>query len=145
MTIYTIGYARKTAGAFFELLRSVYGKHLLDIRLRNTSQLASFTKKGNIEYFTRELTHLVYRELPVLAPSQAMLRRYRAGKDWIAFEEAYAGLMLERRVHQVIDRGLFTAGGVLLCGEPTPERCHRRLAAEILQRELFPDARIVHL
>ena len=60
MNIYTIGFTGKTAQDFFETLREVDAKYLLDIRISNNSQLAGFTKKGNIEFFTRELTSLAY-------------------------------------------------------------------------------------
>ncbi len=60
-------------------------------------------------------------------------------------EARYMGLMAERNVIEEIDRDLFANGATLLCTEPTPERCHRRLAAEYLQGQLFPSAAIVHL
>ncbi len=146
MNIYTIGYTRKSAREFFELLQSTDARYLLDVRLRNDSHLAGFTKKGHVEYFTEQLTHLTYAEVPLLAPSEAMFKRYRSGGgDWPAYEESYIRLMEDRRVAQLVDRALFAEGAVLLCGEPAPDRCHRRLAAEFLKRGLFPDARIVHL
>ena len=145
MKIYTIGFTRKTAREFFEALDGVDARYLLDIRLHSNSQLAGFTKKGNIEYFTERLTSLVHVELPLLAPSESMFRRYRADKDWPVYEARYMSLMAERNVEEEVDRELFADGATLLCTEPTPERCHRRLAAEYVQQLIFPNAAIVHL
>lgn len=44
MRIFTIGSNRKSAETFFELLRNNDVRFLLDIRLRNTSQLAGFAR-----------------------------------------------------------------------------------------------------
>ena len=43
--LYTIGFAKKDARTFFELLRSVNVRKVIDVRLNNVSQLAGFTKK----------------------------------------------------------------------------------------------------
>ena len=86
MTICTIGFTGKTVQEFFEALQGTEAKHLLDIRLRNNSQLAGFTKKGNIEYFVERLTQLTYQELPVLAPEAEMFKQYKSDGDWEAYE-----------------------------------------------------------
>ena len=144
MTIYTIGFTGKTAQEFFEALQGTEAKHLLDIRLRNNSQLAGFTKKGNIDFLTEELTSLTYLELPLLAPSEEMFKEYREDGDWDRYEHRYLQLLKDRDVSEEIDRALFQDGAVLLCSEPSPQKCHRRLAAELLRDELLGDASIVH-
>ena len=53
MKIYTIGFTKKNAREFFQLLRMNNIEQLVDIRLNNTSQLAGFTKKDDLEYFLR--------------------------------------------------------------------------------------------
>ena len=145
MNIYTIGFTKKTAREFFEKLQSADAKYLLDTRLNNNSQLASFTKKGNIEYLTEKLTDMVYLELPLLAPTSEILKQYRSGGDWDVYEDKYNRMLVERDVAQVIDSSLFAGGAVLLCSEPTAEKCHRRLAAEFLRENAFRDFGIVHL
>ena len=145
MTIYTIGFTGKTARDFFETLRGVDAKYLLDIRLNNNSQLASFTKKGNIEYLTEQLTALEYVELPILAPSKEMFKEYREDKDWPTYEARYLQLIHDRGAAKEVDQKLFIDGAVLLCSEPTAERCHRRLAAEYLRDEIFRETRILHV
>lgn len=145
MNIYTIGFTKKTAQDFFDKLQGADAEYLLDTRLNNKSQLAGFTKKGNIEYFVERLTNLKYIELPLLAPSNEILKQYRSDGDWNAYENQYNQMLTERKVVQKIDPSLFTEGAILLCSEPTAEKCHRRLAAEFLRREVLGESSIVHL
>ncbi|MDA1349698.1 MAG: DUF488 domain-containing protein [Chloroflexi bacterium] len=145
MRIYTIGFTGKTAQEFFEKLDLSDARYLLDVRIRNNSQLAGFTKKGNIEYFTEQLTPLTYLELPELAPTAEMFKQYREDKDWPAYETGYLNLLGERDLRNSLDGDMFAAGSVLLCTEPTPEMCHRRLAAEFLAARIFKSGSIVHL
>ena len=143
--IYTIGFTTKKASDFFEPLKETEARFLLDIRVHNISQLAGFTKKGNIEYFTEQLTHLEYRELPVLAPAEDLFKEYRQGMEWSEYEARYLSLLDERNASTEVEREMFGAGVVLLCSEPTPEKCHRRLAAEYLKTSSLPEAEIVHI
>ena len=145
MNIYTIGFTKKTAKEFFEKLQSADAKYLLDTRLNNKSQLAGFTKKGNIEYFIDKLTEMDYLEFPILAPTSEILKQYRSDGDWDAYEDKYNRMLVEREVAREIDPSLFADGAVLLCSEPTAEKCHRRLAAEFLRNEIFEGSSIVHL
>ena len=98
-----------------------------------------------MEYFTERLTRLEYSELPVLAPDAEMFKQYREDGDWPVYEARYQQLLADRRVAQEIDETLFSGGAVLLCTEPTADKCHRRLAAEYLRDELLTGASVVHL
>ena len=143
--IYTIGFTGKSAREFFDLLNSTDAKYLADTRLNNNSQLAGFTKKGNIEYFVEKLTELEYVQLPSLAPEKEMFQQYRKDGDWELYESRYNQLLKGRSVAETIDRTLLDNGVILLCSERTPEKCHRRLAAEYLKADLFPGVQISHL
>ena len=145
MNIYTIGFTKKTAREFFEKLQGADAKYLLDTRLNNTSQLAGFSKRKDLEYFVENLTDMEYLELPILAPTSEILKQYRSDGDWQAYEVEYNGMLVKRDVAREIDASLFADGAVLLCSEPTAEKCHRRLAAEFLRREVLGEASIVHL
>ena len=145
MNIYTIGFTKKSAREFFEALEGVDAQHLADIRLNNTSQLAGFTKKRDLEFFTERLTGLTYVEVPLLAPSKPIFDSYKDDGDWDRYAVEYVQLLEERRLEDTIDRDSFLEGVVLLCTEPTPERCHRRLAAEYLTEHLFEGAKTIHL
>ena len=114
MKIYTIGFTGKTAEEFFGLLNSTDAKYLVDTRLNNRSQLAGFTKKGNIEFFTEKLTGMTYLEMPMLAPEAEMFREYRKEGDWDLYESLYIRLLEERGVIESIDRDVL-GDGVCCC------------------------------
>lgn len=147
MTIYTIGFTRKTAEKFFEALRGSGAKHLLDIRLSNNSQLAGFTKKNDLRYFLKHLVNMEYHEMPMLAPEESILNEYRKTSDWAKYEKRYLELIRQRGAEKHINSALFEEGVVLLCSEPEPTHCHRRLAAEYLAQTIPSEAKakIVHL
>ena len=149
MKLYTIGFTKKSAREFFgELLGPSGAKRVIDIRLRPSSQLAGFAKVsksgGDFEFLLDRLCDMDYVHVPLLAPSNELFTSYRGGDiTWDEYEERYLELLAEREVTRELDRALF-AEAVLLCSEDTPERCHRRLAAEYLQRH-WGDIEIIHL
>jgi uncharacterized protein (DUF488 family) len=145
MTIFTIGFAKKSAAEFFELLKHCGAKRLLDIRLHNTSQMAGFTKRDDLRYFLKEIANMQYHEVPILAPEESMLIQYRQTRDWSKYENDYLELIKRRKVELYVNCSLFAEGVVLLCSESTADHCHRRLAAQYLVNTLFPDANIKHL
>lgn len=145
MEIYTIGFAGKSAGTFFGLLRDSGIKRLIDIRLNNTSQLAGFTKADNLPFFLKEICDAEYVHETLLAPTEQLLTRLKKEKGtWEAFERAYNLLLAERNVSERLDRILFDRPSVLLCSESTADKCHRRLAAEYLKRH-WKEITIIHL
>ncbi len=130
MQIYTIGFTRKSAETFFSILAENQVTCLVDIRVHPSGQLAGFTKQADLRYFLRRLNGCDYRHLPQLTPSEGMLKAYHAHPDWQAYEVEFNRLMDERGVPEILDRTLFEDYTCcLLCSEPTPERCHRRLVA----------------
>jgi len=147
LNIYTIGFTKKSAEEFFEALRSSGAKHLLDIRLNNTSQLAGFTKRNDLSYFLKHLVNMEYHEVPILAPEESILKEYRKTGDWTKYEQRYLELIRHRNAEKHIAPALFEEGVILLCSEAEPARCHRRLAAEYLAniRSTNTKTQIVHL
>ena len=144
MKLFTIGFTKKSAEQFFTRLKQPGLVRLVDVRLNNVSQLAGFTKKNDLQFFLREICHIDYVHLTELAPTQDILDAYKKnGGDWSVYEKQFLALMAARRVEETVDKDLL-AGGCLLCSEPTPEHCHRRLVAEYL-REKWGDVEIEHL
>jgi uncharacterized protein (DUF488 family) len=95
MEIYTIGFTQKNAAQFFQSLKKAGVKRLIDVRLNNSSQLAAFTKKTDLEYFLREICGAEYLHLPILAPTQTMLDDYKKHKgSWNVYEERFLSLIL---------------------------------------------------
>jgi uncharacterized protein (DUF488 family) len=144
LNIYTIGFTKKSANDFFEILHKSGAKHLLDIRLNNTSQLTGFTKKNDLRYFLKNLINMEYHEVPSFAPSKTILDEYRKTKDWVKYEQSYLELIKNRNLEQEIPLTQIEEGVVLLCSEPKPNQCHRRLAAEYLSK-MLPKSLTIHI
>ena len=144
-TIYTIGFRKKSLAEFIDLLREAGVDAVIDIRLRNTSQLAGYTKKDDLDFLLREGFGIAYEHRPELTPTPEILDAYRADKDWPAYERRFGPLMVERQMECVVaDIFARYQRPCLLCSEPTAEKCHRRLVAEYWQ-EHVPELEIVHL
>ena len=146
MTIYTIGFTRKTAETFFETLKANKIELLIDVRLNNRSQLAGFSKGTDLQYFLKEICNAEYTHCEEYAPTKALLSSYQAGKiSWAEYETQFDKILESRgdyfEFRQRYDRYLRVC---LLCSEPTPEQCHRRLVAEKI-KQVNPDSEIVHL
>jgi uncharacterized protein (DUF488 family) len=145
MEIYSIGFTQKTAEQFFGILKSAGVRRLLDVRLNNVSQLAGFAKRQDLPFFLKEICQAEYRHEPLLAPTQDILDSYKKKKEsWPEYESKFLALLSERKVEETLDRSLFSIPTVLLCSEPTPERCHRRLVLDYL-KEKWRDVRAIHL
>jgi uncharacterized protein (DUF488 family) len=142
--ILTIGFTRKSAETFFSRLRDAGVKRLIDVRLNNVSQLAGFTKREDLRFFTQAICGIEYVHLPELAPTKDILDPYKKQKgDWWLYERQFLDLMRERRIEESVSRELLD-GGCLLCSEEKPHQCHRRLVAEYL-RERWGDVEIEHI
>ena len=145
MEIYSIGFTKKTAEQFFSTLRTAGIRLLLDVRLNNVSQLAGFAKRGDLAFFLKEMCSAEYLHQPMLAPTAEILDAYRGKKlAWEEYQARFLALMAERQIESRLDRALFRTPAVLLCSEPTAERCHRRLVLEYL-RDRWGDVTITHL
>lgn len=145
LTIYTIGFTKKSAERFFGILKAHGIRRVVDIRLSNSGQLAGFTKSDDLRYFLSEICGADYVHEPRLAPTKDLLTSFRDRQcTWDEYEQVFEGLMTDRRVADEVDRSLFAGPAALLCSEPTADQCHRRLVAEHLQRA-WGQVEIVHL
>jgi uncharacterized protein (DUF488 family) len=144
MKIFTIGFTKKSAETFFTRLKNAGVKRLVDVRLNNVSQLAGFTKKDDLRYFTKTICNIDYVHVPDLAPTQDILDAYKKKKgDWNLYEHQFLDLMRARHIEETTSRELLD-GGCLLCSEEKPHHCHRRLVAEYL-REKWGEVEIEHI
>jgi uncharacterized protein (DUF488 family) len=144
MNIFTIGFTKKTAKDFFGKLQSAGVRRLIDVRLNNTSQLAGFTKRDDLKFFTEIICGIDYLHLPELAPTAEIPDPYKKRRgDWSIYERAFIELMSARKIETII-RPDELDGACLLCSEEQPHHCHRRLVAEYL-REKWGNVEIQHL
>jgi uncharacterized protein (DUF488 family) len=145
ITLFTIGFSGKSAEEFFGTLEKAGVKRLIDVRLNNVSQLAGFTKKKDLEYFLREIAGIEYLHYTDLAPTPDILDRFKKkGEiDWSEYERLFNLLLAERQPEEHHRPEEFD-GACMLCSEPTPENCHRRLVAERL-RDKWGNVIVKHL
>ena len=155
---FTIGFTKKSASEFFELLRESGAERLVDVRLNNTSQLAGFARGGkdNLAYLLQEICRMEYIHVPDLAPTKELLDAYRKGEcDWDSYEREFVALLHDRRIfaeglkptegRRIVKRLKATIeNSCLLCSEHEPDHCHRRLVVEYFQRQ-WGDMEIEHL
>jgi uncharacterized protein (DUF488 family) len=144
VTLFTIGFTRKSAERFFTLLCEAGVRRVLDVRLHNVSQLAGFAKKEDLRYFLRQIGNIDYMHLPELAPTQEILDEFKKNKgDWAVYQKQFLLLLKQRRAEERFAREIMN-GGCLLCSEENLDHCHRRLIAEYL-RQKWGGVEIKHL
>lgn len=130
--ICTIGFAGKTAEEFFRLLDESHVEKLIDIRQHREGQLSGFAKHPDLAFFLEKVAGIAYSHEPQLAPTPELLKTYRDTKDWPAYEVGFLTLMHARGIPQSLDASAWPSRAALLCSEPGPEKCHRRLVADLL-------------
>ena len=147
MKIFTIGFTKKSAEEFFELIKNNGIELLIDVRLNNKSQLAGFSKGSDLAYFLREICGTKYVHCDEYAPTKELLSNYQKGTvTWTEYETVFDEIMEKRGAYKkFLNRFQQYDKVCLLCSEPTPEHCHRRLVAEKIQ-SLSPDiVEVIHL
>lgn len=147
MRIYTIGTNRKSAETFFEILRENNVRFLLDIRLKNSSQLAGFAKGGDLRYFTWKILGIGYRHDVRFAPDESLFDKRKGMKlDMVSFSDEFRRILDERNMKDVLIKeyaGVID-GICLLCSEEDFRDCHRSIAADYAA-EVFNGAEVIHL
>lgn len=123
------------------------GDHLRAALVVDALELAGYARQRDLPFILGS-AGIGYEYRPELAPPDALLERYRADKDWAAYERDFDDCVLatvpaETVMSELIARS-DSAVFALLCSEPTPERCHRRLVAERMKK-MEPSLQILHL
>ncbi|MBT9151518.1 MAG: hypothetical protein DDT40_01714 [candidate division WS2 bacterium] len=81
----------------------------------------------------------------MLAPSKEILDALKKNNgSWEDYERDFKLLLNDRRIDEKLDKQQFSQPTVLLCSEPTAEKCHRRLVAEYLM-DAWGQVKIIHL
>lgn len=141
----TIGFTGKTAEEFFALLQTASVTRLIDIRQNRGGQLSGFAKHPDLSYFLKKIAGIDYAYEPLLAPPPELLKIYRTTRDWPAYEEGFLAAMKDRGVPSILDAARWPATVALLCSEPGPEKCHRRLAADLVSQHWREHGDIVEI
>lgn len=149
ITIYTIGFTKKSAEHFFKLLEVNDVKTLFDVRLNNSTQLAGFTKGRDLEFFLKRILSIKYIHNIEFSPTKEILDNYKKKKiTWENYEEEFNKLLMSRKLENYIKNDLkYTLDKIcFLCSEATADYCHRRLVAEYIKDILKgEEIEIVHI
>lgn len=145
MKLYTIGTSKKNAEEFFAALEKAKIEVLIDARLNNKSQLLGFSKGKDLEFFCNKCFKIKYHHVPLFAPTKEILNGYQKDKDWDLYKKRFHSLLISR---PIIDKfkaiAAYSNNVCLLCSEPKPDKCHRRLLAEHVS-SILKDVEIIHL
>ena len=145
ITLYTIGFTKKSAEQFFNLLRNNGVKQLVDVRISNSSQLAGFAKGKDLEFFTNEICHIPYKHIVDFAPTKQLLDQWHKHEvTWPEYIEIYTNILKSREIIKKHGVKAFDST-CFLCSEDSPEQCHRRLLAEYMQEHSKEKVHIIHL
>lgn len=144
MKVTTIGFSKKSLRSFVSLLQQNNVTRLIDTRLHNTSQLAGFAKKDDLE-FVMELLQIQYIHDLSLAPTESLLKAIKQ-KDisWKEFENIFKNLLQERKIETRINEMIGDGIPCFLCSEEKPHQCHRKLVTDYL-REFDNRIEVIHL
>ncbi|MCK5373803.1 MAG: DUF488 domain-containing protein [Alphaproteobacteria bacterium] len=133
--MFTIGFTGSSAEHFFERLKQVGIKKVIDTRLWASSQLSGFAKKKDLPYFLGEIAGVAYEYRQELAPSAEILKAYKDNRiSWDEYEIQYIQLINHRNIANILSPEEIN-GACFLCACKTQDNCHRRLLAEHLQQE----------
>ncbi|GIO09526.1 hypothetical protein J31TS6_55540 [Brevibacillus reuszeri] len=144
MLVTTIGFSKKSLRTFASTLQHHKVERVIDTRLQNTSQLAGFAKKDDLEYVL-ELLKIEYIHDLSLAPTEPLLKAIKQKElSWGEFERTFTDLLQERKIETKMDELLGDRVPCFLCSEEKPHHCHRKLVVEYL-REFDKRIEIVHL
>ena len=144
MLVTTIGFSKKSLRTFAASLQQHQVNRLIDIRLQNTSQLAGFAKKDDLE-FILELLNIDYVHDLSLAPTEDLLKAIKQKEiSWADFETTFLDLLQQRKIETKLDALIGDSVPCFLCSEEKPHHCHRKLVVEYM-REFDPRIEIVHL
>lgn len=139
MKLFSIGFTSKTAEAFFGLLSDNEMDCLVDIRLNPNGQLSRFAFEKDLPFFLNRLVDgCEYVHRVDLAPRKELIKEVRTkgsamSKDYKLFEKEFNQYLVEESdIANFVERFGKYQNVVLLCSEPTTEKCHRRLVCDML-------------
>lgn len=144
--LFNIGFTQKTAQEFFGILKRNHIECLVDVRLNPNGQLSRFAFEKDLPYFLSELANgCKYCHRVDLAPHKDLLKAVREKgspmcKDYKLFEVAYINQLESiSQISNFVEQFGQYENVVLLCSEPTNEKCHRRVLSNLLLEKFSDD------
>jgi len=146
INLFNIGFTKKTAEEFFGILKKNKIDCLVDIRLNPNGQLSRFAFEKDLPFFLDKLVDgCKYVHRIDLAPPKELLKEVRTkgsamSKDYKLFENEF-NQYLEKKsnIGNFVAQFKNYQNVVLLCSEPTTEKCHRRLVSNMLLNKFSKD------
>lgn len=140
--LFNIGFTQKTAKEFFGIIKANKIDCLVDVRLNPNGQLSRFAFEKDLPFFLSELANgCKYKHRVDLAPTKELLQEVRdkfcpMSKDYKLFEIAYRKqLETKSNISNFVEEFGKYENVVLLCSEPTNEKCHRRVLSDLLLKK----------
>lgn len=137
--LFNIGFTQKTAEEFFGIIKANKIDCLVDVRLNPNGQLSRFAFEKDLPFFLSELANgCKYKHRVDLAPTKELLKEVRdkscpMSKNYKLFETAYRQqLETQSQIYNFVEEFGRYENVVLLCSEPTNEKCHRRVLSDLL-------------
>jgi uncharacterized protein (DUF488 family) len=146
--IATIGFGNKDAECFIALLRDASVATIIDTRRLPDAPSSGYARQRDLPYLLRSAADIGYEHRPEIAPPVALLDRYGRDRDWPAYTRDFKRLVLDSPAANQTMLDLLARSAnemmALMCLEPTPRQCHRRLVADRMY-ELDASLEIIHL
>jgi len=121
--IFSLSAYETDAESFFDALKDHKADLVLDVRLKNDSQLCGFTKQRDLAYFVSQIAHARYVYDPRFAPIPDLLDKYIHHQ--IGFDEyalSYRSLMSERHAVQLYKDIYGSYSSICILGTATKKR-----------------------
>lgn len=144
MQVNVISAYETSAQEFFEQLEAWHVDMVVDIRLKNTNQLAGFTKLHDLEYFTHRILNANYAHDTEFSPAATTLERYLDHKmTWEEYFAAYRQEMAERNAVPAFVERYGEFDSVAIVGTATKKRrSHAEVLVELVKEELGKDRQV---
>ena len=131
VTLYTIGFTKKSLEDFTNILKDNKITRVMDIRLNRNSQLSGFAKGRDLKYLLENFLNIQYEVMAEFSPTKELLKTYQKDRDWRKYEEGFLKIIKDRRLERFKDKILDEKEKIcFLCSEREPDKCHRRLISE---------------
>ena len=123
MKINVLSAYQTTAEDFFTKIIDWKADLVLDVRLKNTNQLAGFTKQEDLEYFAHVIAHADYAHDVEYSPSKTLLDAYLdEGMPYEEYFQKYKEELEERHAIPEFFEKYGTYDSIAIVGTATKKR-----------------------
>ncbi len=134
--LFEISAYQTSASEFFDKILQSHADLVLDVRLRNESQLCGFTKKKDLAYLIPKICQADYIHDRFFTPEPELLDRYlHHWVRWDQYAQEYGRSMEARNASAYFQEHYGKYSGVCLIGTATAKRhSHSEVLLALLER-----------